>query len=49
MLAGSLPAWWIGWLMCWAVRRYRQETEQMLRTREQFDPLVLQLVDLDAQ
>ena len=48
-VAGSLPAWWIAWLWCLAVRRNRQQTAEAPHTRTEFDPLVLQLADLDAQ
>ena len=47
-LAGSLPGWWIGWFMLRNVRRDRQQTEQTLCTRAEFDAIVLQLADLDA-
>lgn len=46
-LAGSLPAWWIAWLWCRAVLRYRLRTRQILATRVEFDAIVLRLADLD--
>lgn len=49
LLAGSLPAWWIAWFMLGNVIRDRQQTKQVLHTREQFDAITLQLADLDAR